>query len=187
VTRKNLALLLITVLVLDAIIVGAIVGATSKSPGAGLGIGLLALVLPLALISGIMRIIVHTTGWRTLQRRYPCEDPAVFERGAKIISLAIRSPAMNLNNCVEAKSDDAHLHLRIAFPFSGDPDGMSIPWEAITSLEPASFGRVRARVDGISWWFPKRLVARELELREAIERGQDARAPEDAPAGTIDA
>ncbi len=187
-TKATLTKLLLTILIVDAIVVGAIVGATTKSPGLALLVGALAIVLPVAVVRFVAPLVNRIVGWEDLQRRYPCGDPAVFDSGAKIISMGVRHPMLNMNNCVQAKADESHLHLRLSFPFMKDGPGVSIPWEAVSEVAPASLGRIRLRVDGITLWVPRWVARGELALREAMERERTEGPPTDAePAGTIDA
>lgn len=170
-TRRQLTLFLLTISIMDALIIGALVGATSGPLlGASLGIGSAISIWIIVIAIGWM--ISRVGAWSKLAQRYPAIDGIDFDRGARVISLGLGSPWMRVNNCIEAIADESHLHLRIGLPGAGAGRPVSIPWEAVTSVEPASMGQAKLDVEGVRLWLPRRVIAGELELRAALERAE---------------
>lgn len=164
-SRKGLLTFLSIMFVVDAVFIGAVVGATSKSAGKGLLVGALAAGLPVLVIFGLVPLIVNAMGWGALARAYRAERALNFPGAAAMSSIAIRSRGMRLNNCIGAIADDDHLHLSIQFPRSRMLPDVSIPWEAVTDIQASK--RV-ARLELVSAppiWVPSSLVQRELEVR----------------------
>lgn len=123
---KGLSLMhaLAVFLVMDAIIVFALVGATS--PSALPIVAPLVLILPLAIF-----VPLNLWLWWPTARRYP-PQPQRPDAVVKLCQSFALSPIRRLNNCVHIAADDAHLHL---IPFAPmrwtGARVISIPWSAI--------------------------------------------------------
>ena len=72
-------------------------------------------------------------------------------------------------------ADENHLHLRMFDVFAiGGMKPVSIPWAAITDLDPSMLGRVKLTIlSAPSLWVPKELVSEELEIRASMEQADD--------------
>lgn len=164
-TRKNLGIMLFVLFIADAFVIGGIVAAT-HSPQLGITIGVLALAFPFVLLMGIMPLFTALTGWDKVCRRYPGVPDAFAGKDAKLQSMALHYSGFNFNNCVEIRSDDHHLHLRIVALIGKWNKPASIPWEAVTSIQPASFGRVKLTIhESPPIWITRANVDRELQVR----------------------
>ena len=177
--RQTIVSLVVVISIVDAFIIGAIL-TKAVSPTVG-AIGFVGgALLPIALLYTVIPMFVSLTGWNRLHELYPCEDPAVFDSGAKLVSsLGVRSAAMSFNNVTQGKATDSHLHLRINLPGPVWKRAVSIPWEAVSELKP---GPMRTRLvvdDAPDLWVPHRLVRDERDLRDAMEA--DDRAEGDEP------
>lgn len=170
-SRKQLGLVLFVVCLFDAILVCAIVWAASGSGVLAMSLGIAMFVFPLGLVAGIGRLVMSVGTWATLSKQYPALDTGVFDR-SKITSLGLGRAWMRLNNCIEVSVDEAHLHLRIGLPGTGDGAPLSIPWGEVSRLERASLGQVRLDVGGTRLWVPHWIARDELALREEIDASE---------------
>ena len=172
--RSHIMLFLAIISIGDGVLIGVLVGAASRSPAMGLLVGAASAGATWGIIVAIGTSIVRFGTWAALWRRYPALDGVEFGRGSRVISLALGHPWWQINNAVEARADDAHLHLRLAVPALGDDRPISIPWEAVVGVAPASFGRAKLDIEGIAIWLPRVLVKNEMALREAMTHTDDA-------------
>lgn len=178
-TRRQLTMFLATISVMEAVIIGAIVGATA-GPTMGVLVGVGGALFVWLIVGVVGRTIARVGTWATLARRYPAIEGVGFDRGARVISLGLGRPWMRLNNCVEAVADESHLHMRIGLPGTGDGRPVSIPWEAVTSVEASPMGQARLDIEGVRLWMPRAVVADELALREALTRSEAGDEPADS-------
>jgi len=167
-TRSQMRWFLLVLLGVDAIMIGAIMG-VAISPRMGLVGFALGAVLPIAVFRGLIPLIAGAVGWWSLRQFYPPSGTASFDDRTPLTSMSIRSPALGMNNCVESAQDDDHLHLRI-FGLVGPPMmPISIPWAAMTSITVSRRGVAAVILDqGPKLWFPGKLLAREIELRDQL-------------------
>jgi hypothetical protein len=163
-TRRTLVMFLGVLLVVDALVVGTLIGVV-HSPVLGLTVGLGALVLPLGLIYGLVPFILRPMGWEALARRYRAPSPVPFPDSTPMTSIAIRSRHMRMNNCVGVLADDDHLHLTVQFPRTPLLPDLSIPWEAVTEIGDQKPLARLTLIDGPAVWVPTEAVARERQVR----------------------
>lgn len=174
-TRKQFAILILVISITDGFIVGALISATA-SPLIGIPIGIAAIALPWIILAACGPAIWALMGMNRVQEQYPLLDPNIFGKDAKVISIAVRQKWIGISNCIEALADDNHLHLRLALPGPSGRLGVSIPWEAVTSIEAE---KSIARIDIIGvppMWVPIKLVNREIEVRQ-IQLPSDVESP----------
>ena len=158
-----------TILIVDGFVVGAVVGAT-VSPQMGLLVGLGAIVLPFVLVPPVLWLVFRLGGWTALTERYPAVERAAEAEGGKVTSLGLKSRLNRLNNCVEWWADDGHLHLTVIPPFGKLTKPVSIPWGEVVEIDaPRRYGFVRIELPEMNLWVDRKLVARELAVREAME------------------
>jgi hypothetical protein len=127
-----------------------------------------ALGLILCFTAFVMWALSYVTGWRKLAAKFPARPPlpAADSAFGSIGFYAIG----NYNNCIRFKMDDDCLHLRILMPFSFGHPPLSIPWPAIETLDKKpTWGMHHVKIDGIPARVPKRVIARELELRKQLD------------------
>lgn len=152
----------------DGVLIGAGVGAASRSVATGILVGAASAGATWGIVVAIGTAIAHCGTWARLWRRYPASDVSAFDSGARVISMALGHAWWQVNNAIEARADDACLNLRLAIPALGGERPLAVPWEAVRSITPSSFGRAKLDVEGIALWVPRVLVKNELALREAM-------------------
>ncbi len=165
-TRTGIKAFLLIICVIDALMIGVLMGATVH-PLAGLATGGALLLAPVAFLPPVMLLLGSISGWGKVAARFPARP-----RGAKpaqtLSSVALRWAGLRYNNCIEWCADDEHLHLSMAMPFALAHPDLSIPWgEAeITELK-----RDRYRIDagGFALFVPGAMVKKEMSLRSAID------------------
>lgn len=113
-------------------------------------------------------LIGMLTGWRWFARTYPAREPAADAAGSGVISVMLGIIG-RYNNCVLWRIDDAHLHLRMlpVLAWMLHPP-MSLPWgemELVAQRGPWTVWRI----DGRRLTLPRKVVERELAVREAME------------------
>ncbi len=185
-TRKNIVLLLTVLFIVDAIVVGTLVGAVNRSVGVGLLAGAGAIALPFTLVGLLITGILRAAGWGRLVSAFPAVPPADGVVGKMADSLKIGGVSMN--NAIECAVDDNYLHLTPLMSFGRLCPPVSIPWEHVTFPEGdtpkvglLTGKRVHLVAQGVKMWVPAAIVERELAVRSAIERESVAAAP-DGPA-----
>lgn len=159
-----MALFILIISVVDGLIIGAAISAMGH-PARGVPIGITVMVLPWVVLAAAGPAIWSMMGLNRVQSRFPLRDPTVFTPNTKVISMAARQRWLGINNCIEAVADDDHLHIRLALPGPAKRCGVSVPWEAVTSINAET--RI-ARIDILDvppLWVPAQLVQRELEVR----------------------
>ena len=164
--RAPVTLLLVVVSIVEGVVIGVLVGAT-VSPVAGVVLGLGSVAAVWAAVVGIAWALGRTGTWAELWRRYPAAEGIDFGSGTRVISVGLGRAWFRLNGCVEARADEAHLHMRLGLPGS-DGRPVSIPWEAVGRIEESGWGGVRLDVEGIALWVPRIVVREELELRASM-------------------
>lgn len=163
-TRRQLAILILAISILDGFLIGAVLTATA-GPAIGIPIGAGAMLLPWLVLAATGPLVWQMLSLHRVEKQFPLRDPQVF-RGGRVVSMAARRPWLAANNCVEVASDDDSLHIRLALPAFSSRRGVSIPWEAITSIES---GRTMSRFDipgQPPMWLPRASLEREYELRQ---------------------
>lgn len=164
-SRKQLAILILVISVLDGFLIGAIVS-TTASPAVGIPLGAAAMALPWIILCIAGPLVWQMLGLHQVERQFPLRDPAVFGKDARIVSMCSRSSWLAANNCIEVATDDDALHIRMAIPGISPKRGVSIPWETITTVEPGRM-MTRFQIPGHPpMWLPKGILAREYDLRQ---------------------
>ncbi len=151
----------IAILLVDAIMIGTIVGAT-VSWRAGLLAGAGAIVVPAVLVPFCVWGFARMTRWRELARLYPSVEPGPNAPRARIASISVRRWWIGLNNCVTLCPDDDHLHVRVMLPLV---PGLSVPWAAVSELTERRMSTELTLIEGPSIWVPKWAAKQELEVR----------------------
>ncbi|MEO1129976.1 MAG: hypothetical protein AAFX05_09790 [Planctomycetota bacterium] len=167
--RRQLIMFLSIVLFADALLVAAVVGATTQRPDYGAIAFIGALALPWLLIVIIMWALLRFVRWSEFARLYPADDHDALEsRQPKIVNLRMRSKGMRFNNGMEAATDERGLYLRPVFPCPGGVP-LRIPWKAMTpSEEPGitMLGERLTRLDTeiVPLWLPTKLIEGHLDM-----------------------
>lgn len=165
-TRNGIKAFLLIICVMDALMIGVLMGATVH-PLAGLATGGALLLAPVALVPLVMLLLGSISGWGKIAARFPAQP-----KGAKpvptLTSIALRWSGLRYNNCIEWCADDEHLHLSMAMPFALAHPDLSIPWG---EAEIRELKRDWYRIDagGFALFVPGAMVKKELALRSAID------------------
>ena len=167
-SAKQLVITVVLVELASAVMVFAILASQGQTwLGVAFGAGIL--IFPVVLIPLVINGIASLTGWRTLARNYPEAESAPPESERKTLSMGIRWPLMSVNNAILGAADERHLHLMFVPLFSFGIGPVSIPWAAVTEIEPSTFGRIKLTIlGGPSLWVPREMVRDELEVRAAM-------------------
>jgi len=166
-------IVVITFLILEAVLIGSLIGGTA-GVSMGLLIGALAFVFPVVLLNVVGAIIGRVGTFGRLCAAHPLDED-VFRNaeGVRVGSMAIGSQLMRLNNCVAMAADESFLHARISMPLSIRAPGASIPWEQIESIKKTGHTARLVLFDGGKLWVPWRYAQAESALRDSIERSAD--------------
>jgi hypothetical protein len=119
-------------------------------------------------------LIGFMTGWRKLAAQFPARAPLP---GAAAAFGSVGFYALgNYNNCVRFRMDEECLHIGLIPPFSWTHPPMSVPWAAVEIVEAdargsllSGWGFSRLRVAGVPVRVPRKVIARELELRAQLD------------------
>jgi hypothetical protein len=128
----------------------------------------ITLGLGLCFTAMVMWGMSYLTGWRRLAAQFPARAPLP---GAESSFGSIGFYALgNYNNCVRFRMDDDCLHVRLILPFNFGHPPMSIPWPAVELLDKKpTWGMHHIRIAGVPARVPKRVIAREHELRRQLQ------------------
>jgi hypothetical protein len=150
--------------IMDALIVGTLAG-VMHSPGLGVLIGAMAVVLPLTIIFGMVPLAISAMGWGRLAARFRAPTPHAVSPNQPMTSIAVRSRGCRMTNCIAAFADDHHLRISVQFPRSPMLPDLSIPWEAVRDITlEAKMARLEL-ADAPTIWLPARVVEREVMVR----------------------
>lgn len=173
-TRDQLLLAIGVLTVAETVVITAVVASTGAPPAAVATVAIVCLAAPMVCLLIGLPLALRLFGWTGLARRYPATDPAVFGGpDARVISLAIRSKLLRLNNVVQAVADERGVHLRPALGgFAAD--AMTLGWSDMDPVgEPSrDLAAVRVqevRVGGTRLWLPADLIGAGLGRRSADE------------------
>jgi len=170
-SRNQFIAFLTIILVVDAMVIAALIGATTGRIDYAALAFVLGLAVPWAMVIAIMWGLLRWVRWGELVARYPMDEAAFLTKtGRRVISLRARFRGLRFNNGVEVISDDEGLHMRPVFPAPG-ARGVSIPWSAMTG--EAETGRtllgerlVKLETAVVPLWVPARLVEGRLDAPE---------------------
>jgi len=117
----------------------------------------------------VMWAMGFVTGWRKLAAQFPAREPLANAASA-FGSIGFHSLG-NYNNCVRFRMDEECLHVRMIPLFEKSHPPMSVPWEAVEVVdEKAGWGGFcRVKIAGVPVRVPRKVIARELELRRELE------------------
>ncbi len=168
---KTLRTLLLVVFVIDAIVLGILIGVFS-SPWLGIGVGLLALAVPPLLIAAVLNVFGALVRWPALAREFPARTPSPDAKGRMVSSLGVRWRGALMNHGMEWKADNDYLHLACPISFMNAMPPVSIPWAAIEFDRPLTTRRgalVAVKAGAFRLWLPLAVVEREIEVRRAMQ------------------
>lgn len=163
----------ISILIIEAVLIGTLIGHSNGAPY-GLLIGALAFAFPVILLNVIGAIMGRVGTFGKLCAAHPL-DEAVFRdsEGVRVVSMAVGSQMMRLNNCVAMAADDSYLHARISMPLAISSPGASIPWEQIEVITKSGHLAEMRLFDGGKLWVPWKFAQAESALRDSMERSAD--------------
>ena len=174
-TRRLLSILILTVLIMEAVVIGLIIGVTAGW-GAGLGVGALMVAIPIIFMNILAQVLPRVGILGRLCTAHPLHENA-FEKASgstKLYSISLGHKAMAISGCVHLATDDDHLHLLIEIPLARASSGASIPWEAFEEVRrDGSLGALRL-FDGGKLWIPWKFAEAEAGLRAGmVEVGEN--------------
>lgn len=164
---RTMRIALFILFITDGLVIGALVGGLSGSWRQGVLVGVIACAAPWLLVAPLILAMARASRWTRLSTLYPLRAPNPDATPARLTSIAVRWAWLAFNNCMEVRTDDDHLHLAFGIPMSPRMP-VSIPWAAVTGIGAS---RQRARLDvldGPSLWVDRKLVEREVGLREEM-------------------
>lgn len=167
-TRSGIKAFLLIICVMDALMIGVLMGATVH-PLAGLATGGALLLAPVALVPLVMLLIGSISGWGKIAARFPAQ-PKGAKPAPTLSSIALRWAGFRYNNCIEWCADDDYLHLSMAMPFSLAHPDLSIPWGE-AELREVKRDWYRIDAGGFAIFVPVAMVKKEMALRTEIDSG----------------
>lgn len=171
-TRTQLTVFLTMILAVDLLVVTVLIG-SQTSPKVGAIALACGIFIPIVIFWLIVPSVAGAMGWWRLRRLYPGVGNPDYRSDAPMISPGLGKPWLGLNNVVEAAPDEDHLHMRIWVPFGKGRMPVSIPWAAVTSIEP--FKRRYSTLtleQGPKLYLPDHLVRAEMALRESLRAAE---------------
>lgn len=163
--------MILTVLLVEAVVIGSLVGATAGW-GAGISVGALAAGMPIVVVNIMARIFARTGIIGRLRVTHPLREGAFDPANgpARLSSISLGSKWLSVNGCVRLAADDDHLHLLIEMPLAPTSAGASVPWEAFEVVRrDGSLTALQLFDDGGRLWIPWKFGEAEAELRASIE------------------